>query len=142
MIPAALALAALGPGCVRLQYEREMIERLPPLARIEALVPGESGLADALQRLGAPLDVWEGKDGGPVLAYGELRTAEWAFSVSMELTRGGSASFSYDDVAARTQGVILIFGADLGLQLVRSGNLRDLRHESEHHPSAALDDGA
>lgn len=115
---------------------------MPPRERIESLVPGEAVLADALERLGAPLYVWEGKDGCPVLAYGALRLGEWGFSISAPVFERGSASLSYDDLRAHTQGVILIFGPDLGLRLVRSGNLRDLRHASERRPPASLDDGA
>lgn len=137
-LTAALACSA----CVSVGYQRQLIERKPEPRALEQLAPGATDLADVLERLGAPLDVWEGAGGSPVLAYAGLKSAEWTFTVSVEVYQGQSATYSYSDASARTHGVILIFDRDLRLELVREGLLRDLRLASERRPAVPPADEA
>jgi hypothetical protein len=130
----AFALLVVGaacvlPGCLSFGYMRELRESPPDSARVAALEPGSAGLGDALAALGAPLYVWEAPRDGVVLAYGGLRERRWGVEVSVPVGDQGSASFAYDDGAARTVGHVLVFDGDLRLILVREGNLRDLRRE-------------
>ncbi|MBL8861594.1 MAG: hypothetical protein JNK02_06235 [Planctomycetes bacterium] len=136
---AALAWALLS-GCVAVAYRREIREVPPEPARVEAFEPGATHLGAVIDALGAPLYVWEGAAGGVVLAYGGLRTREWGVEVSIPLGDQGSASFAYDDAAARTRGHVLVFDPELRLALVRAGNLADLRQEFARRRPAALEE--
>jgi hypothetical protein len=137
----ALALAALAAGCVSFQYQRDQIERPLLEERVGELVVGQTDLDEVLQRLGAPLEVWEGSDGTPVLAYGGLHSAEWNVNVSLPLQQA-SAPLDWTDTAARTHGVVILFDRELRLSLVRAGLLRDLRELTERRPPAPPEDGA
>lgn len=139
---AALACACLAAGCVSFEYKRNLIERVPDDVVCAAFVPGETGLAEVLAGLGAPLDVWEGPDGAPVLAYGGLRSAGWNVGVSVPISDYGSATYSYTDTLARTRGYVLIFGPDQRLEIVRYGLLADLRRSFVRRPAAAMEDEA
>lgn len=128
---AQLALAALVAstlaGCVRLQYQRDVVERKPERDLVEPLAVGRTTLGDVLRVLGAPIDVWEGGDGGTAITYGGLRAKEWTVDVSVPLTDYTSASLTYTDTRARTQGYLFLFDASDVLEIVREGNLADLR---------------
>jgi hypothetical protein len=137
---AALACACLGAGCVTFEYQRDLIERVPDDAVFAAFVPGQTVLSDVLAGMGAPLDVWEGPEGAPVLAYGGLRSAEWNVNLSVPVTDYNSASFSYTDTTARTRGYMLLFGPDQRLEIVRYGLLADLRRTYARRRPASVDE--
>jgi hypothetical protein len=106
-----------------------------PHEAVSALEPGKSAIGDALARLGAPLYVWEGAADGIVLAYGSENRTESGVTVSVPVFDQFNASFAYDDVAANLDGYVLIFDAELKLQLVRSGSLRELSKVVRVRPS-------
>ncbi len=137
---AACAAALACAACLQVGYRRQHVESVPGEESVARLAAGASTLSDALAQLGAPLDVWEGAGGGPVLAYGGMDTAEWAVTVSVPVTDYSSASFSYADFDARTRGVVLLFDADLVLTLVRRGYLRDLRQETRRRAPAVVEE--
>ena len=137
---AALACACLGAGCVTFQYERQLVEVVPTEASVASFVPGQTVLSDVLAAMGAPLDVWEGPDGAPVLAYGGLRSRGWNVNVSVPVTDYNSASFSYTDTLARTRGYMLLFGPDQRLEIVRYGLLADLRRTYARRRPASIDE--
>ncbi len=135
----ALACCAGLSSCVRFGYRREVLERKPDVRLLEQFVVGRAELGEVLVVLGAPLEVFEGADGAPVITYGGLRSGEWGLSVSAPVTDYSSASFSYADGAARTEGFMLIFDVDERLTIVREGNLGDLRQEFVRRRSASVD---
>jgi len=141
-IAASLAIPFLCASCVSFAYQREIIEREPEAALVEGLAAGHTDLGHVLDVLGAPIEVWEGADGAPVLTYGGLRAGRWNIDVSLPVVDNGSASFSYTDTRARTRGFVLIFGSDLRLDIVRAGNLADLRRRYERRSPASVDDEA
>lgn len=136
----ALACAFLGASCVSFQYERELIERVPDDSVVATFVPGQTVLTDVLAGMGAPLDVWEGPAGAPVLAYGGLRSAEWNVDVSVPVTEYASASLAYTESRARTRGYMLLFGPDHRLEIVRYGLLADLRRTYTRRRPASVDE--
>lgn len=137
---AALASACFAAGCVNFEYQRKNIERVPDDSVLATFVPGQTVLADVLAGLGSPLDVWEGPDGAPVLAYGGLKSAAWNVEVSVPVTRYASASLSYTDTRARTRGYMLLFGPDHRLEIVRYGLLADLRRTYARRRGSAIDE--
>ncbi len=139
-LAATLTIPCVLAGCVSFAYDRQIIEREPDAALLEGLVAGHTDLEQVLGVLGAPVEVWEGADGAPVLTYGGLRSALWNVDVSIPVADSGSASLSYTDTRARTRGYVLIFGSDLRLEIVRAGNLADLRRTYARRPPASLDD--
>jgi len=138
----ALASCCLAAGCVSFQYERNLIERVPDDSVVATFVPGQTVLTDVLAGMGAPLDVWEGPDGAPVLAYGGVRGAEWNVNVSLPVTDYNSASFSFTDTRSRARGYMLLFGPDQRLEIVRYGLLADLRRTYARRRPAAVEDEA
>jgi hypothetical protein len=138
-ILAAASAPLVLAGCFSVGYSRELREVAPDPALVESFEPGAE-LGAVLAALGAPLDVWEGAAGSVVVSYGGLRTREWAFEVSVPVAERGSASFAFDDARTRTSGHVLVFGPDLRLEILRAGNLADLRRETARRRAAALED--
>lgn len=132
---AAVALLPLLGSCVSFTYERHVVFEPVPDAAVGTLVIGESDVGTALERLGAPIYVWEGVDGAVVLGYGFENQREIGINVSVPLIDNGNASFDYDDVAKRLEGYILVFDRDLKLHIVRKGLLRDLALATRTRPS-------
>lgn len=113
-------------GCVRGQYTRTTINEPLEDEALASLTPGV-GLQACLDKLGAPLRVWETDADGFALAYGWLRDRGWSASVSYSfLEFGPSASISYDDQAKKLRGAVLFFRYDMKLVKVRKGLLSDL----------------
>lgn len=137
----AIAATACGlAGCVTFKFERDIVERRPTADVVSGFTVGSTHLGDVLDVMGAPTEVWEGAAGGAALAYGGLRSRGWNVDVSVPVSDAGSASLSYTDTTARTQGFMLLFGADGHLQIVREGNLADLRRTYARRRPASLDD--
>jgi hypothetical protein len=128
-----IALASC-TSCVSVAWERHLAFEPVRTADVQALRVGESDIADALERLGAPLYVWEGVNQAIVLAYGHQKSREWGVRVSVPLDQA-SASASYDDVAQKIEGWVLVFGNDDKLKVLREGYLRDLRSEGRRPPA-------
>jgi hypothetical protein len=131
---ALVATLGLCTSCISYTYERDSAFEPVRESRVETLHVGESRIGDALASLGAPLYVWEGVDQAIVLAYGFHHHSGWGVRVSVPLEHT-SASFSYDDAAARLEGYILVFDNDGTLRIVRGGLLRDLRNATRHPPA-------
>jgi len=129
-------------SCVSFEYQRDIIEREPDAAVVDGLLAGHARLEDVLTALGAPLDVWEGANGNPVLSYGGLRSSEWNVDVSVPISDSGSASLSYTDTTAKTRGTVFVFDAQARLQIVRSGLLGDLRTTFARRRPASIDEDA
>lgn len=127
---AVLLALALCTSCVSFTYERDLEFEPVRASQVEALRVGESDIAEALSRLGAPLYVWEGVDQAIVLAYGWSTSRGWDVRVSRS-----NLSFRYDDAAARLEGWVLVFDGDGKLKIARSGLLRDLRDATRRPPA-------
>jgi hypothetical protein len=131
----ALACLPLLSGCISYSYERHRtFESVSPNA-VSELEIGVSDVGDVLAKLGAPLYVWEGAAEAVVLAYGSENRREHGFSVSVPLFEQANASFAYDDVAQQLDGYVLVFDADLKLEIVRVGILRELSKVVRVRPS-------
>ncbi len=133
-------MALCTSSCVSFRYERDIIEREPVAAVVAGLEVGTADLEAVLAALGAPVDVWEGANGNPVLSYGGLRSSEWNVDVSVPIADNGSASLSYTDTTAKTRGTVFVFGTDLRLEIVRSGLLGDLRTAFARRRPASIDE--
>lgn len=127
----ALGLAlALGAGsCIRLNWSREMVETPIPAERLAELAPGEE-LGRCMELLGAPLLVLELGDGGSALIYGWSRQSGFGFRASAPVKDAVSASFDYDSLERRAQGVLVQLDAGQRVVLVRRGLLADLLAET------------
>lgn len=121
-----LAAAPLASGCFSFAWRHETRNTPPASGSFDELRPGEASLAQCLERLGAPLYVWEYKGNGVALAYGWLESDEKGFALSVPVAQDLSASASYDDRDTRMRGVVLLFAPDLTLELVKQGNLSEL----------------
>ncbi|MCY2962002.1 MAG: hypothetical protein NTY35_17735 [Planctomycetota bacterium] len=137
---AITAAAGLLTGCVMFQFERDIIERRPEAEIVSSFTIGSTHLGDVLDVMGAPTEVWEGADGGAALAYGGLRSRGWNVDVSVPVADAGSANLSYTDTTARTEGFMLLFGPEGHLEIVRAGNLADLRRTYARRRPASLQD--
>ncbi|MBL8860332.1 MAG: hypothetical protein JNL28_17615 [Planctomycetes bacterium] len=113
-------------ACVSFRYERHATFEPLNSEAIGELDIGTSGIGDALALLGAPVYVWEGVGDSIVLAYGFEHSRERGFTISIPVFDRSSASFSYDDVSSKLEGIVLVFGPDEKLEIVRAGMLRDL----------------
>jgi hypothetical protein len=131
---AALIALGLCTSCLSFSYERNLAFEPVPTAAVEALKVGETDIGEVLARLGAPLYVWEGVGDAVVLAYGHQKNSEWGVRVSVPLDQT-SISGSFDDIARRIEGWVLVFGADDKLKVSRAGLLRDLRSEGRRPPA-------
>jgi hypothetical protein len=138
----ALLLLPLCAGCVSFAWERE--SRYAPVqhATLVRLEPGRT-LADCLAELGAPLWVWEHVEGeaqAAALAWGWFDERDLGIRVSVPVSEELSASFDYDQIDQRMQGLVLFFDQDWRLTRWRSGFLRDLTREARRPPAALEED--
>ncbi|MFN0008148.1 MAG: hypothetical protein ACKVXR_09595 [Planctomycetota bacterium] len=124
-----LLLPLVLAGCISVGWSRDRRHEPLPEGAIETLEPGRSTLAECLERLGAPLYVWEYKGDGAALVWGWNDEDRKGISVSVPVYEQASASLSYDDARERLRGAVLLFGGDLVLEQVRMGWLRDLESE-------------
>lgn len=127
-------------GCVTFRFDRDIIERQPTAEVVSEFTIGSTHLGDVLDVMGAPTEVWEGAGGGAALAYGGLRSRGWNVDVSVPVSDAGSATLSYTDTTARTEGFMLLFGPEGHLEIVRAGNLADLRRTYARRRPASLED--
>ncbi|MEM8885454.1 MAG: hypothetical protein AAGD14_15420 [Planctomycetota bacterium] len=126
-LPALLALALGGTGCVRFDYTRTLRDEPVPEEKMELLEEGKS-LQACLDELGAPAYVWSDPR-GVWMAYIWVRQRGPRFSVSLPSFAfglpGPSPSLTYSDIKRRGEGMTLCFDPDLNLRFARRG-LTDL----------------
>lgn len=123
-----LALVLGSSSCLRLNWSRQMIHTEVSDGVLAQLGPGD-GLQRCLALLGAPLLVLELGGGESALVYGWLKEAGFGFNVSAPVSDNYSASFDYDQIDRRVQGILLLLDGEQRLILVRRGLLRDLLAE-------------
>jgi len=124
---AALFLLIVPTGCVRYDYQRDIVNEPIADQRFAELAPGMD-LQECLERLGAPGYVWNDQR-GVWLAYIWIQEKRPRIAVSLPFIGlglpGTSPSFSYARIKRRGEGIILCFDHDLVLRFARRG-LTDL----------------
>jgi hypothetical protein len=132
-VTAARGLAILATlclsSCVTFVWTRE--RRFEPLRKdaLEGLENGRTTFAACLERLGAPLYVWEYKIDGAAIAWGAADEDSKRIAVTIPLTARYNPTFSYGDIDAKLRGAVLFFDHDLVLERVERGCLRDLQRQ-------------
>lgn len=134
----AALTAFLAASCVTGDYDR--FRRYEPIedAAWTALEPGESDLAACLAALGAPMRVWEPRPGALALAWVWVDRAGWGLSVSVPTGEAVDASFSYRDVSATDEGLLLVFDESWTLETLERGAVGDVLDTA---PSARVVEG-
>ena len=122
-----LSFGLLLAGCVSGEYSRVIVNEPVDEETVTGLEPG-TDLQVCLDRLGAPIRVWESEAGQFAMAYGWIRERGWGVRASYSFAPypGASASFTYDDQLKRMQGAVLWFDHDMTLIKARVGLLADL----------------
>lgn len=131
----ALILFVSTTSCFSFGYHRRLTHEPVESASVDALVPGQSGLGDALHALGAPIYVWEGRGGDTLVAYGAQRDHRFGFRISVPVFARASASVSVENENETLRGYVLVFDESLKLKLVRAGLLRNLGVVTKARPS-------
>jgi len=115
-------------SCVSFTWSRHRMYQPLPKNAIVGLDPGSTKLDACIERLGAPLYVWEYKGDGAALAWGRGDAKSKRISVSIPV-KAASPSVTYADVDATVRGVVLLFDKDLVLEQVKQGYLRAIARE-------------
>jgi hypothetical protein len=128
-ILAALRVAGLCflSGCVSFVWTRDRSFQKPPEGALDGLEIGKSTMSDCLERLGAPLYVWEYKGDGAALAWGSADEDSKRVAITIPLQTRWQPSFSYADADARLRGPVLFFDKTFVLEGFQTGCLRDVR---------------
>ena len=135
-----LGLLPLLAGCVSFIWSRTRAYQPMPKGALVGLEIGRAHLDDCLERLGAPLYVWEYKRNGAALAWGHGNDDSKRIAVSIPIGRA-SPSVSYGDIDANLKGAVLLFDQDLVLEQVKEGYLRAIAREVRPaRPAAPLED--
>jgi hypothetical protein len=137
----ALVLCFASAGCLSYRYERDLAFEPVVQTAVDSLTIESSDLGEALSKLGAPIYVWEGKDGSTLIAYGYQHERTFGFRVTAPLFRAANPYFDYGDAARRLRGYVLMFDRDFKLKLVRYGLLHDLGVPSRTRPSVSEEEG-
>jgi hypothetical protein len=118
--------ALLLAGCVSGQYSRVIVNEPVDEETVAALEPG-TDLQVCLDRLGAPIRVWESEAGQFAMAYGWIRERGWGVRASYSFySYAPGASITYSDDLKRMQGAVLWFDDGMSLLTSRVGLLADL----------------
>jgi hypothetical protein len=134
----AAGLLALSSGCLSFAWTHDHTFR--PL-RKDALVDLEEGtttLTTCLDRLGAPLYVWEYKGDGAAIAwgFGDNDSKRIAWTIPLQRAR---PTISFGTIDAKLRGAVLLFDRDLVLEEVKQGYLRDLAKELQRKRPAPVE---
>jgi len=97
-------------------------------------------MAVCLETLGAPIWVWETSGGHPALAWGWLEERDLGVRISVPLADSASASFNYNDVDSRMQGLVLFFDSEMNLSATRRGLLSDFTEGGRRRRPALVAD--
>ena len=136
---AAAIVASLLSGCLSFVWSRDRAYQPLPQGSLADLEVGQTTLSLCLERLGAPLYVWEYKGDGAALAWGYQDDNTKRISFSIPINRG-RASVSYGDIAARLKGAVLLFDRGLVLEQVKEGYLRTIRGDLERARPAPVEE--
>ena len=121
-----LALLSAGlSGCVSIDWRRTQRHQRVEREVLRELRPGRDDLASCLDRLGAPLFVFEEPE-GVALAWGWYESDTWGLGVSIPVAKSASASVDVLDEDSRLKGVVLFFDRDWVLRFARRGKLAEV----------------
>ena len=87
-------LIVLACGCVSVEWSRDSRQSPPPPQATSVLIEGRSSLAETLDLMGAPLDVYEYRQTSVALAYGLYGSDSKGIRVSVPVYQQVSASVS------------------------------------------------
>ena len=132
---ALLSIALLASGCVRLGYGATNAEDPVPPRLLASLQPHQDDLASCLHRLGAPHFVWEYRSLGMALGWVSEDTRNWNVDASYNFDRFTNARIKAAWANSDLPGVVLWFDADLRLERVRQGRMRDLVQGLKQRPA-------
>ncbi len=116
-------------GCVSFVWTRERRFEPIPKGALEDLEAGRTTFTQCLERLGAPLYVWEYKVDGAAIAWGSSDEDAKTIAVSIPIGIRYRPSLTYGDIDAELRGAVLFFDRDLVLERVQKGCLRDLARQ-------------
>jgi len=119
---AAAVLTSSTTSCISFQWGRGRVYTRPAVERMHELVPGESDLADCLERLGAPNEVWEADGERVALVWWWIDAKTWGLSISVPVLDQASVSAAYQDTRAPGRGVVALFDSNLVLESWRRGS--------------------
>lgn len=134
----AAGLLATLSGCLSFVWSHEHTFR--PMAK-DALLDLQTGtttLTTCLDRLGAPLYVWEYKGDGAAVAWGFGDDDSKRIAITIPLQRA-RPTLSFATIDAKLQGAVLLFDRDLVLEQVKKGYLRDLAKELQRPRPAPVE---
>lgn len=123
---APVFLGLLCIGCVSGNYRRETRLSRPEGVRLTDLEPGVAELGECLERLGAPLHVWE-VGTGAALAWAWLEESGWGVGFSAPLADNLNASADFQDDTSAIPAWVLLFDENWVLESTQRGNLRALQ---------------
>ena len=115
-------LAVSLAGCVSVDWTRAHRDDRIAWREVRALEPGVADLTRCLERLGAPLLVFE-EPGGAALAWGWLEAEARGISVSVPISESVSASLDLRELDEQLEGIVLFFDGDWVLRFARRGKL-------------------
>jgi len=127
--PAALLALLPAVGCVQAAWNLQSREEPVTGVMTAPLAPGIATFGQCLDRLGAPLYVWETSDGGFMLVYAWRNEERWGLSVSVPLWRFVSADFRYSQLNRESPSVALFFDRDERLRQLERGRLGQFARE-------------
>jgi hypothetical protein len=131
-----LVAAVLSASCVTGDYDKVRTFQAPPAGSYDDLVIGVTDVGQAMDALGAPVQVIEiGR--GLALAWGWLETTEWNVAAAIPLG-DANGRLSFTDTDEKVPGVVLFFDDAWRLTAKRRGFLAELLPESR--PPRDVDD--
>ena len=127
----ALGLVLVTPlaSCLTGNLMRVQRNEVVPVGASANWAVGTTTLAECLDQLGAPLNVWAVPDGGILMAWYGSDNAAWSATLSVPLGQALDVSASYRDVQDEDEGVVLFFNEDLQLTRWVEGKVADLVRE-------------
>ena len=128
LLPGLVLLMPLA-SCLTGNMMRIQRNYVVPATASAHCVAGATTLAECLDQLGAPLDVWAVPDGGILMAWYGSDNSGWTLTFSVPVGRALDVSASYSDVQEEDEGVVLFFDADLNLIRWVEGKVADLVRE-------------
>ena len=128
LLPGLVLLMPLA-SCLTGNLMRIQRNDVVPATATAEWVAGSTTLAECLDQLGAPLDVWAVPDGGILMAWYGSDNSGWSLTFSAPVGQALDVSASYTDVQDEDEGVVLFFDADLNLSRWVEGKVADLVRE-------------
>ncbi len=130
------------PSCLRVLWTRA--EFLQPIeeSQHQDLCAPEASLTACLERLGAPLYVWEEADEQIALAWGWNEESDWGINLSIPLAQEFSATLDYQNTDLDLYGLVLVFDGSDHLAEKRLGLLSDMGFKPRRRRPDAVETAA